>query len=121
MFWTALLMRLILLALSVKANPIVARNTLVSLSFARQLNVTGSKNLVLRDRARAKHLVSLSDAKQSDNLSADAVVGLDTTNAASAYRTSIGVGSPATFCEHQRPISLSLPYISYHIHQIRLS
>jgi len=117
MFQTALLTGLILLALSVKANPIVARNTLVSLSFARQLNVTGSKNLVLRDRARAKHLASLSKAKQSDNLSANAIVGIDVTNAASAYRTSIGVGSPTTFCELQQPISIeftiySIPYPS---------
>jgi hypothetical protein len=116
MFQTGLLTGLILLTLSVNANPIVARNTLVSLSFARQLNVTGSKNLVLRDRARVKHLISLSKAKQSDNLSADAIVGLDVTNAASAYHTSIGVGSPATFCE-LRPISIEfaiypIPYPS---------
>ena len=101
MFQTALLTGLILLALSVKANPSVVRNTLVSLSFARQLNATGSKNLVLRDQARAKHLVSLSKAKQSDNLSVDAIVGLDVTNAASTYWTSIGVGSPPTSCELQ--------------------
>jgi hypothetical protein len=116
MFQTAPLTSLILLALSVKASPIVVRNTLVSLSFARQLNATGPNGLVLRDQARAKHLVSLSKAKQSDGLSADAIVGLDVTNAASAYRTSVGVGSPATFCESRRPIFIiefiidSIPY-----------
>jgi hypothetical protein len=116
MFQTAPLTSLILLALSANASPIVVRNTLVSLSFARQLNATGRNGLVLRDQARAKHLVSLSKAKQSHDLSVDAIVGFDVTNAASAYRTSVGVGSPATFCESRRPIFIiefimdSIPY-----------
>lgn len=91
----------ILLALGIAANPIVVRNSLVSLSFARHLNITGSNDLVLRDQTRAKHLVSLSKAKLSDNLSADAIIGLNVINAAATYQTSVDIGSPANSCESQ--------------------
>jgi cathepsin E len=98
----------ILLALSVTSNPIVVRDSLVSLSFARHLNITGSNDLVLRDRARAKHLVSLSNAKLSDKLSTDAIIGLDVINAAATYQTSVDIGSPANSCELQRLIFIGL-------------
>ena len=104
MFQTAPLTGLILLAICVAANPIVVRDNLVSLAIARQLKFTGSKDLVNRDRARAKQLFSFSNAKQGDYLSADSdtTIGLDATNAASSYRTTVGIGSPATSCEsHQ--------------------
>jgi len=101
MFQTTPLTSLMLFAICVTANPIVVRNSLVSLPFAKQLKFTGSKGLVNRDRARAKQLLSFSDAKQTDYLSADsdATVSLDATNAASSYRTTVGIGSPATSCE----------------------
>jgi len=104
MFQTTPLTSLILLAVCVAANPIVVRNSPVSLPFARQLKFTGSKDLVNRDRARAKQLFSFSDARQSEYLSvdSDATVGLEATNAASSYRTTVGIGSPPTSCEsHQ--------------------
>jgi cathepsin E len=93
------------------ANPIIVRDSLVSLSFARNLNVTSSNNLVLRDLSHAKHLVSLSNDKQGDNLSADPVVGVDVTNVASIYQVNVGVGSPATSCELQWPIFIEFTII----------
>lgn len=98
------------MAICVTANPIVVRNSPVSLPFARQLKFTGSKDLVNRDRARAKQLFSFSDAKQSDYLSADldATVGLDATNDASSYRATVSIGSPATSCESHRPSFIEL-------------
>jgi cathepsin E len=103
MSWITPLTSLIMMlfAICVMANPIVVRNSPVSLPFAKQLKFTSSKGLVDRDRARAKQLLSFSDAKQIDYLSADsdAIVGLDATNAASSYRTTVGIGSPATSCE----------------------
>jgi cathepsin E len=110
MFQTAPLTGLILLAICVAANPVVVRNNLVSLPLARQLKFTGSKDLVNRDRARAKQLFSFSNAKHGDYLSADsdATVGLDATNAASSYRTTVGIGSPATSCESHQPSFIEL-------------
>ena len=99
MLLTTLLTCPILSVLSVAANPIVIREASVSLPFARQLNVTGSHDLVLKDQARARNLVALSNAQQSGTSSADAIVDLGATNAALAYRASVGVGSPATSCE----------------------
>ncbi|KAI0003733.1 aspartic peptidase A1 [Russula compacta] len=96
MLLTVLLTCPILSALSVAANPIVIRKASVSLPFARQLNVTGSNDLLLKDQARARNLVALSSAQQNGTLSADAIVSLGATNAALAYRASVGVGSPAT-------------------------
>lgn len=105
MFQTTPLTSLILLAVCVTANPIVVHNTPVSLPFARQLKIIGSKDLVNRDRARVKQLFSFSDAKQRDysRADSDATVGLDATNAASSYRTTVGIGSPATSCESHQP------------------
>jgi len=110
MFQTTPLTSLMLFAICVTANPIVVRNSLVSLPFAKQLKFTGSKGLVNRDRARAKQLFSFSDAKQTEYLSADsdATVGLDATNAASSYRTTVGIGSPATSCESHQPSFIEL-------------
>ncbi|KAI9462931.1 acid protease [Russula earlei] len=84
---------LALLALSVAANPIVIRHSPVSLSFTRQLNVTGSNDLVLKDHARARGLA----ANPNGSGIPDAAVSLDVSNSALNYRLSVGIGNPATF------------------------
>ncbi len=99
MFPTASLTAFLLLAVSVAANPIVVRKPPVSLSFARHLNVTGAHDLVQKDQARAKNLVSVSKAKQSGTLSPGAVVSVGVTNVGVVYEASVGVGNPPTNCE----------------------
>jgi hypothetical protein len=99
MFPTASLTAFLFLALSVAANPIVVRKAPVSLSFARHLNITGAHDVVQKDQARAKNLVSIGKAKESGTLSADAVVSVGVTNVGVVYQASVGVGSPATDCE----------------------
>ncbi|KAI9452783.1 aspartic peptidase A1 [Lactarius psammicola] len=96
MFPTASLTAFLLLAVSVAANPIVVRKPPVSLSFARHLNITGAHDLIQKDQARAKNLVSISKAKQSGTLSPSAVVSVGVTNVAVVYQASVGVGSPPT-------------------------
>jgi len=99
MFPTATLTAFLLLVVSVAANPIVVRKPPVSLSFARHLNITGTHDLIKKDQARAKNLVSVSKAKQSGTLSSDAIVSVGVTNVAVVYEASVGVGNPATSCE----------------------
>ena len=99
MFPTASLTAFLLLAVSVAANPIVVRKPPVSLSFARQLNVTGAHDLVKKDQARAKNLISVGNAKQSGTLSPSAVVSVGVTNVGVVYEASVGVGNPPTSCK----------------------
>ena len=99
MFPTASLSSFLFLALSVAASPVVVRNTLVSLPFARQFNITGALDVVQKDQARAKDLLSISQAKQSGTINAGAVVGVGVTDVGVVYQASVGVGSPPTDCE----------------------
>ena len=99
MFPTVSLTSFLLLVVGVAANPIVVRKPPVSLSFARRLNVTGARDLVKKDQARAKILISIGNARQSGTLSSDAVVGVGVTNAGVNYEATVGVGSPTTSCE----------------------
>jgi len=99
MFPTASLTAFLLLAVSVAANPIVVRKPPVSLSFARYLNITGSHDLVKKDQARAKNLVSIGKAKQSGRLIPDKGISVGATNVTISYQVSVGIGSPPTSCE----------------------
>ncbi|KAI0248315.1 acid protease [Lactifluus subvellereus] len=91
---TALLTASLLLTASVAANHVVVRETPVSLSLARGLNVTDSLDLVRRDRARVKHLVALGQAEQSGTSTPEAIAGINATNIGLDYVASVGVGSP---------------------------
>ena len=99
MFPTASLIAFLFLAVSVAANPIVVRKAPVTLPFARQLSITGAQDIVLKDQARAKTLVSVTKAKESGTLSPDAVGSVGVTNVGVVYQAGVGVGSPATNCE----------------------
>ncbi|KAI9452797.1 aspartic peptidase A1 [Lactarius psammicola] len=96
MFPTASLTAFLLLAVSVAANPIVVRKPPVSLPFARHLNITGAHDLIQKDQARAKNLVSISKAKQSGTLSPGAVISVGVTNVGVVYEASVGIGNPPT-------------------------
>ena len=99
MFPTASLTSFLFLAVSVAANPIVIRDAPVSLPFARQLNITGALDVVQKDQARAKNLLSTSSATQSGIMSAGAAVSVGVINVGVVYQASVGVGSPPTDCE----------------------
>ncbi len=99
MFPTASLTAFLCLAFSVAATPIVVDKRPVSLSFARHLNVSGAHDLVQKDQARAKRLVSISKAKRSGTLSPREVINVGATNAASFYSATVGVGNPPTNCK----------------------
>ena len=100
MFPTAALTSLLLLSLSVEAKPVVIRDSLISLPFAKSVNVTSFPHLLKQDQARAKALRARAEAKlRGVQLSEDAVVSLSVENQAVVYTASVGVGSPATTCK----------------------
>ncbi|KAI0649653.1 aspartic proteinase precursor [Trametes meyenii] len=95
----ARLLPFVALAVSaVVANPIVVRDSLVTLPIARRLNVTGAADLVKSDQARAKVLKqkALGKGKGANLKSAASVIDVPVTNGAVTYTVSVGVGSPAT-------------------------
>jgi cathepsin E len=95
-------LRFLVLAVGIAANPVVIHQAPVSLALARRLNVTGSKDLIRKDQARAKHLVAICQAKENGSPSPGAIVSVDTTNVGVIYEAQVGVGSPATSCESRR-------------------
>ncbi|KAF8078962.1 aspartic peptidase A1 [Lyophyllum atratum] len=95
MFFASLLST-VLLALAVSANPIVIRDSPVTLPLARRLNTTSIHNLVRHDVTRAKALRARAEAKASGKFHVDAVINEQVDNQAVTYIASVGVGSPAT-------------------------
>ncbi|KAF8260454.1 acid protease [Lactarius quietus] len=91
MFPTASLTAVLFLAVSVAANPIVVRNAPVTLNFARNLNITGAQDVVRKDQARAKNLVSIGKAKESGTLSLGEICSVGVTNVGVIYEVSVGV------------------------------
>ncbi|KAF8264374.1 family A1 protease [Lactarius quietus] len=84
---------ILLLVAGVAAKPVVVHKSPVSLSFAQHFNITGARDLVKKDQARAKHLVSIGRAQKSGIFRDDAVVGAAVTNVATFYQASVGIGS----------------------------
>ncbi len=58
MFPTAFLTATVLLAVSATANPIVIRDSPVSLPFVRRFNFNGARDIIRKDQARARDLFS---------------------------------------------------------------
>lgn len=98
MFHFESLLSILLLALAVTANPIVVRDNLVRVPFAKRVNATNISNLLAHDQARAAALKAHGAAKASGQLSKDAVISIGVQNQAVTYVASVGVGSPATTC-----------------------
>jgi cathepsin E len=109
MFLTASLtvLRFLLLAVGISANPIVIRQAPVSLLLARHLNITGSNDLIRKDQARAKNLVTVCQEKYSGATRPGAIVSVGVTNIGIIYEAHVGVGSPATSCELRRALQAS--------------
>ncbi|THH26964.1 hypothetical protein EUX98_g7216 [Antrodiella citrinella] len=94
MFSASSLIVTLTLALAVAANPLLAREPLVTLPFAKRVNVTGTSTLIQHDQARARGLKRLGQARAGGVVS-DAV-DVPATNELVDYVVNVGVGTPAT-------------------------
>lgn len=77
-------------------NPIVVRDNLVRLPFAKRFNITSGANILKHDQARAQALKARGSARAAGRLVKDAAVSVTVQNQAVTYVASVGVGSPAT-------------------------
>ena len=99
MFPAQSLIATLLLALVVSAKPIVVRDNLIRLPFAKKINVTSAGQILRQDQARAAALRAHGLARANGQLTKDAVVSVPVENQAVSYAANVGVGSPATTCE----------------------
>ncbi|KAH9036489.1 acid protease [Lactarius pseudohatsudake] len=91
MLLTAPLAAILLLVVSVAADPIVVRKSPVSLLIARHLNITGAHDLIRKDQARARNMFAASKVKRSGS-----PVSVSLTNDGVVYVVNVGIGSPPT-------------------------
>ncbi|PAV22065.1 aspartic peptidase A1 [Pyrrhoderma noxium] len=97
MFSAPALLSTLLLAIAVAGNPVVVRDNLIRLPFAKQVNVTSFGDILKQDQARAAALRTFGQARASGKtLEKDAVINEPVQNQAVTYVASVGVGSPAT-------------------------
>lgn len=132
MFPSASLLAVVSLALSIAANPVVIRDSLVSLPIAKRFNFTSSARLIDHDQARATHLKALGTRKAQARLtgrSDDAVVSIPIVNELVNYAVNVsllsfcimhllticivqvGVGTPATTCRYC--VSVNIRHLNY--------
>ncbi len=100
MFTASRILSTALLIAVVSANPVVVRDNLIRLPFAKHFNsASGALNILEADQAHAAALRAHGQAKAAGALSKDAVFSAPLTNHATYYSASIGVGTPPTNCE----------------------
>ncbi|THH28715.1 hypothetical protein EUX98_g5470 [Antrodiella citrinella] len=93
---------LLLAASSVVAKPVTVKDSPVTMSFARRMNVTGGADILKMDRARATSLKvrsSTHGAKTKDELMKNAVgaaFGVPSTNQGVSYVVEVVIGTPPT-------------------------
>ncbi|KAH8981192.1 aspartic peptidase A1 [Lactarius hatsudake] len=92
MFPTTPLTAVLLLIVSATANPLVIRDSPVSLPFVRRFNAVDGRDLVRKDQARARELASFSQTKRSGS---PGNVGISNTGV--SYEANVGIGVPPTF------------------------
>ncbi|THG97451.1 hypothetical protein EW026_g4558 [Hermanssonia centrifuga] len=95
MFTSYSLLTVVSLALSVAANPVVVRDSFVSLPMAKRFNFSTSLKILEHDQARARQLRAHAEHKLSGN-TARAVISVAAVNEAVNYAVNVGVGTPAT-------------------------
>ncbi|KAI0081056.1 acid protease [Panus rudis PR-1116 ss-1] len=95
MFQGIPLLATLALALAVAANPIVIRDSPVTLPIAKRFNFSGDKTLLERDQARAKGLRRSAEARFKGTFHEDPT-SVDVINDGVTYVAVVGVGSPAT-------------------------
>jgi cathepsin E len=90
----------VLLALSAAATPLIqVRDSPITLPLSRRVNATSAHNLLKHDIARVKALKARAKALQDGKFEEAAIVNQPLDNQAVTYIATVGVGSPATFCE----------------------
>ncbi|KAJ6489065.1 aspartic peptidase domain-containing protein [Mycena sanguinolenta] len=82
----------ILIALHVAAEPVVVKDSIITLPISRRLNFTGTSTILQKDMARIRTLISRKAAKHS----ARGIISEPVSNQGVTYTASIGVGNPAT-------------------------
>ncbi|KAH9944890.1 acid protease [Amylocystis lapponica] len=87
---------MLLYAWAAAASPIVVRNSPVSISFMRRCNFNGSSTLREIDQARARVLLSRSQAGIKSQ-AASSLFDVSATNGAVSYTVSTGIGNPPTY------------------------
>lgn len=92
MFSASSLVATLTLALAVAASPLAIREPLVTLPFAKRVNITGTANLLQRDQARAQGLKRLGQAR-SGGVVSDAVISVPATNELVDYVVNVGTQS----------------------------
>jgi cathepsin E len=123
MFPASLLTTLtLLLALAVSANPVVIRNSPITLPISRRVNTTSIHNLLRHDLSRAKALRARGEARAAGTFHVDAVINESVDNQAVTYVASVGVGSPASTCKfvlaEEYTIILTAGYSQYLLDQL---
>ena len=78
------------LALTVAANPLAIRSSLMTLSMAKVINVTGSGTIPQRDRARARSMKQIG-APKANGLGFDAGVNIRATNEGVFYAVDVSI------------------------------
>ena len=79
---------------TVISNPVVhIRDSLITLPIAKRFADVGVTNILARDQARARRIVSNNLEKRNRHRDSS----IDVTNAGSIYTASVGVGSPPTY------------------------
>src|SRR5277367_4213929 len=94
----ATLLATVFLALTVAANPIVVKRSLVTLPVSRRIHLNG-KSILEHDQLRAQGLKAKGEASAAGISSRRSVISSQATNGAVDYVASIGVGSPPTQCK----------------------
>lgn len=100
MFPKAILISNLVLALSVVATPVTVSDSLVTVSFAKQVNISGPGHIVQQDQARLKHLLSKAGAKHNaiSRFDQNTSTPVPVENQAVSYIASVGVGEcPMSF------------------------
>ncbi|KAJ3477060.1 hypothetical protein NLI96_g10724 [Meripilus lineatus] len=96
MTYSSALLLTLAFTLAVSANPVVIRDSPITLPITKRLNANGTFNLLERDQARVKGLKQFARQKISGTLVDAVVASVPVTNQAVDYVANVGVGTPPT-------------------------
>ncbi|KAJ3533256.1 hypothetical protein NM688_g7307 [Phlebia brevispora] len=94
---SAVLLTIVVATLAAATNPIIARQSSVTLPFAKVVNVTGTPNILKIDQARIKALKQGTYPAPKNATQGAPPISIPATNQGIIYSASVGVGSPATY------------------------
>ena len=102
MFASTILLASVAVTLSVAANPVVVRDSFVTLPLVKRFNFTGAASLLQHDQARAQKLKALGNSRSAERLgfaarSEDAVISVPAVNDAVNYALNVSISSILEF------------------------